>query len=95
MGWFTQAPLLDTLGLVSPQSVAYYPVDPRFIADSPYAVAPDLIADLQPDYLVILEVYGRNGIMQDARFAEQYSLLHKIETDIYNSDGMLIFELVH
>jgi hypothetical protein len=31
------------------------------------------------------------GLLPDPRFQARYRLLEKIETDIYGSDGMLIF----
>jgi hypothetical protein len=92
IGWYSDARILDTLGLVSPQSVAYYPIDPSMLGDMPYAVAPDLILDQQPDYIVILETYGRNGLLKDPRFEQLYRLREMIDTDVYNSQGMLIFE---
>jgi hypothetical protein len=57
-----------------------------------YAIPPDLILDEQPDFVVILEVYGRAGLLRDGRFWEQYRLRRKIPTDIYGSDGLLILE---
>ena len=92
LGFYTHLPILDTIGLNSPQTLDYYPLEPDLIAGAAYAIAPDLIFDEQPDYLVFLEIYGRAGLLQDPRFEEQYNLLHKIETDIYGSNGMLIYK---
>ena len=91
LGYFSGARILDTLGLNSPQSTRYYPLDPALYVIN-YAIPPQLILDEQPDYLVILEVYGRAGLLQEARFWEQYRLRRKIPTDIYGSDGLLILE---
>jgi hypothetical protein len=91
LGFFTGAKILDTVGLNSPQSLRYYPLDPA-VYEINYAIPPDLIIDNQPDFVVILEVYGRRGLLKDPRFQENYRLLKKIPTDIYGSDGMLIFE---
>ena len=93
IGWYSGARILDTVGLVSPESTAYYPVDPSMLATTVYAVAPDLILDQRPDYIVILETYGRNGLLKDPRFAALYRLRSRLETNIYSSDGMLVFEL--
>jgi hypothetical protein len=93
VGYYSEAIILDTLGLISPQASAYYPIDESMLASSDYAVAPDLIFEEQPDFIVILEAYGRNGLLRDPRFEETYALREKIETDIYGSDGMLIYEL--
>ena len=93
MGYFTGMRILDTVGLNSPQSVKYYPADPSYYLIN-YAIPPDLILDMKPDLIVILEIYGRGGLIKDGRFQESYRLRQKIPADIYGSDGMLIFERV-
>jgi len=90
LGFYTGARILDTVGLNSPVSSRYYPLDPAYYVIN-YAIPPDLIVDQQPDYVVILEVYGRLGLLQDPRFQAAYLLRQKIPTDIYGTDGMLIF----
>jgi len=90
LGYFTNARILDTVGLNSPQVLAYYPLDKSYYVIN-YAISPDLIMDQQPDAVIFLEVYGRNGLLKDERFQKQYALLEKIPTDIYGSDGMLIY----
>lgn len=94
VGWTSGARILDTLGLISPEASAYYPIDPSLLATTAYAVAPDLIINEQPDYVVMLETYGRNGLLKDARFVEAYRLRQVIDTDIYGSEGMLVFERI-
>jgi hypothetical protein len=79
------------VGLISPKASTYYPLDPKFYVIN-YAIPPQLILDSQPDYIVILEVYGRNGLLIDPRFQSVYTLQEKIPTDIYGSDGLLIFK---
>jgi hypothetical protein len=90
VGFVSEARILDTLGLVSPESTAYYPLPDEAYATA-YAVSTDLILDQQPDYLVLLEVYVRNTLQRSPAFAEQYELYLKWPTDIYGSDGMLVF----
>jgi hypothetical protein len=90
VGWFTRAPILDTVGLVSPEAVPYYPLDPSLLVIN-YAIAPDLIRDLQPAYIVTLEVYVRESLLPASWFQEAYRLVAKLDTNIYGSDGMLIF----
>jgi hypothetical protein len=90
LGYFTGAPILDTLGLISPQVDKYYPLpDSAYVGN--YAIPSKLINDLQPDFLVILEVYGRKTLLVDPIFKERYDQIKKIPTDMYGSDGMLIF----
>ncbi len=91
LGFFTGARILDTVGLNSPQSTEYYPFDPSEYVIN-YAIPADLILDQHPDFIVILEVYGRKSLLPDPGFQQAYSLRQKIPTDIYGSDGMLIFE---
>ena len=90
LGYSTSARILDTVGLNSVETLKYYPLDSSYYVIN-YAVPPDLILDNLPDFIVLLEVYGRNGLFKDQYFWENYSLLEKIPTDIYSSDGMLIF----
>lgn len=93
LGYYSGANILDTVGLNSPISSQYYPLDAKYYVIN-YAIPPDLILDIKPDYLVILEVYGRAGLLKDERFIQEYGLVEKIPTDIYRSDGMLIFRRI-
>jgi hypothetical protein len=91
LGFYTPFRFLDTVGLNSPVSTSYYPLDASYYVIN-YAIPPDLILENLPDYIVILEVYGREGLLKDPRFQASYVLRDKIPTDIYGSDGMLIFQ---
>ncbi|MCJ7622942.1 MAG: hypothetical protein MUO76_05535 [Anaerolineaceae bacterium] len=90
LGYFTGVQILDTVGLNSPQTLQYYPLDKRYYVSN-YAIPTKLILDEKPDWLVILEIYGRLTLLQDERFNEEYTLWRKLPSDIYDSDGMLIF----
>jgi hypothetical protein len=91
LGYFTRARILDTVGLITPVTLDYFPIAPEHYVIN-YAVPSDLIIDQQPDYLVILEVYGRAGLLRDERFNEGYRLIATYPTDIYGSKAMLVFE---
>lgn len=91
LGFYTGARILDTVGLNSPQSTRYYPLDPAYYVIN-YAIPPQLILDSRPDFIVILEVYGRAGLLKDPLFWQLYTLRQKIPADIYGSDGLLILE---
>jgi hypothetical protein len=91
IGWFTDAPLLDTVGLVSPEVVPYYPLDPSQMVIV-YAISAEMIRDFQPDYLVTLEIYVRESVLRDPWFHESYTLIEEIDTSMYESHGMLIFK---
>ena len=90
LGFYTNDKILDTVGLNSAQAMKYYPLDPKYYTIN-YSIPPRLILDSLPDYIVILEVYGREGLLKDPQFWQDYRLVQKIPTDIYGSDGMLIF----
>jgi hypothetical protein len=91
VGWYTGAPILDTVGLISPEAVAYYPLDPDQLVTN-YAMSADLIRDFQPDYIITLEVYVRETLLAAPWFQMEYEQVVKIETDVYGSEGMLVFE---
>ena len=93
VGFVSGARILDTLGLISPASTAYYPL-PDAAHATTYAVSTDLILDGQPDYVILLEVYLRNTLARSDAFAAQYELVHKWPTDIYESDGMLVYRRI-
>jgi hypothetical protein len=56
-----------------------------------YAIPTGLILDQQPDYLIALEVYVRNTLLHSEVFLEQYELLRRWPTDIYGSEGLLVY----
>ena len=90
LGYGTDAVILDTLGLISPQAVNYYPLpDDAYVIN--VAMPAELLLDELPEYLVALEVYGRETFLTLPSFSDQYELIHTIPTNIYGSDGMLIF----
>jgi hypothetical protein len=36
-------------------------------------------------------VYGRLGLLRDPEFNEHYALIQTIPTDLYGSEGMLVY----
>ena len=90
LGYYTPARILDTVGLNSPMSTSYYPLPPEKLVIN-YAIPADLVLDQGPDWLVVLEVYVRNTLLEDKRFITQYELVKSFDTDIYGSQGMLIY----
>jgi hypothetical protein len=90
LGYYSRARILDTVGLMSPEASAYYPLDDSAYVIN-YAIATDLILQESPDYVVFLEVYGRNTLLADPRFGRAYEPQRTIPSDIYGSRGMLIW----
>ena len=91
LGYRTRMHILDTVGLVTPESTRHYPADPGIYVIN-YAIPADLVLALDPGYIIILEVYGRRGLLPDPGFQARYQLLEKIGTGIYGADGMLLFK---
>jgi hypothetical protein len=90
IGYESGARILDTVGLVSPQAVRYYPLpDEAYVIT--YAMSTDLILDEAPDYLIALEVYVRHTLMRSQAFLERYELLQRWPTGIYGSEGLLVY----
>jgi hypothetical protein len=90
VGYASGARILDTLGLVSPQSTKYYPL-PEDAYAMIYAVPTQLILDEQPDYAILLEVYVRNTLLSSPDFAARYEIDRAWPTDIYDSEAMIVF----
>jgi hypothetical protein len=91
LGYHTPGEMFDLLGLISPEASTYYPL-PASAYVINYAVPSQLVADVGPEFIIILEVYGRNTLLRDEQFGMEYELLSMLETDIYGSDGLLIFK---
>jgi hypothetical protein len=90
IGYESGVPILDTLGLISPDSVDYYPLPDQAYVIA-YAVSSELILAERPDYLIVLEVYARNTLLRSAAFDAQYELYKTWPTDIYGSSSLLVY----
>ncbi len=90
LGYDLNAHILDLVGLNSKEVMQYYPLpDEMYVIN--YAVPPGAVFAAMPDYVVLLEIYGRNGLLKEARFAQAYELVDRIDTDMYTSDGLLVY----
>ena len=84
LGYYSRARILDTVGLVTPELSAYYPVDPALVPPGAnYAIPPALILDYRPDYLVVMADFVRRGLARSAAFRSQYAEAWNIPTDYY------------
>jgi hypothetical protein len=83
IGYHTRARVLDTVGLVSPSAVRYYPIpNAQLLADN--AVPSALIRDARPDYVVTLDRFIRGTLVPDSWFFENYQLVEARE--LYDKD---------
>jgi hypothetical protein len=90
LGFAYSGPILDTVGLVSPSSRPYYPLDASLVAGNS-AIPPDLIAAEKPDLVVLLEIFGRRGLLLDNRFQSDYRLWRTYPSRVFGSRGLLVF----
>lgn len=89
LGYDTNAQILDTVGLNSPESLDYYPIPiEKYVIN--YAIPAELILDQTPDWIIIQEVYGRETFLKDPDFYNGYTQFGVLRNDIYGSEGMLI-----
>jgi hypothetical protein len=91
LGYYSEAKIFDLLGLVSPSATKYYPA-PESIYAINFAVPPELVRELRPDYMIVLEAYVRLGVLKDQDLLAQYELIQTVPTEIYGSEGLLIFK---
>ncbi|MBK8026924.1 MAG: hypothetical protein IPK19_37440 [Chloroflexi bacterium] len=86
VGYFSRATIVDTVGLVTPELTRYYPVDPAIVAaDQNYAIPPALVADTQPEYLVTMEGFVREGLAREPWFQETYRLIRERPFPFYGT----------
>jgi hypothetical protein len=89
-GYYCDCRILDTVGLVSPEAVKYYPLPPASYAVN-YAVAPDLIRDEAPRYLVSLDVFIRRSFDEAAWFQRDYQAVWHADTAVFGSRRLEVF----
>jgi hypothetical protein len=92
VGYYSQARILDTVGLVTPEIANYYPVDKSILVQGEnYAVPPGIILDYRPEYIVLMEDFVHNGLALNAAFLTLYTQVWFIPTDYYGS-GMILYQ---
>ena len=91
IGYFSEARILDTVGLISPEALKYYPL-PADLYETSYAIPPHLIMSTRPDYVVTMEVFAENGLLIDPQFVEDYSEIYRKPTDAFGGTNLLVFQ---
>ena len=97
LGWGLRGRVLDTVGLVTPGAERFYPIPAsQFVID--YAVPPQLVLAMRPDFFVSLEVFIRRSCLVDPAFQAAYAVdesLSDRSQSTFGSQGLLVFRRVH
>jgi hypothetical protein len=90
LGYFCRCRILDTVGLVSPESVRYYPLPAEMHLVSS-AVPPDLIRDARPAWLVTLDVFIGRSLLPLDWFAREYEPVVAAPTRAFGSRALVVY----
>ena len=90
LGYASNLRVLDTVGLVSPAALPYYPLPPeQVVADN--AIPARLIVDRQPDAVVTLDAFAQKSLLSDAAFMRDYRLEASYQAPVWRSNELLVF----
>lgn len=79
VGYVTGAPIIDFIGLVSPDSVAHYPVEKACVLPGVIHTLPlSLLQASYPDWVVITENQITPCVIHSAWFLESYELVYEV-----------------
>ena len=90
LGYYCDCQILDTVGLISPEALEYYPL-PLSMYVVNYAVPPNLIREKTPTYVVSLDVFIRSSLLRETWFLRDYGLDWEAETRAFGSRRLLVF----
>ena len=82
--------IIDTVGLISPEAVPYLLKAPLPDQPTNYAISNEVIEALQPDYIISLEIFTRVTLLKSADFLESYQLVEVVNTNAFESEGLLV-----
>ena len=94
LGYASNLRILDTVGLVSPEAIKYYPL-PREQVLTDNAIPARLIVDQQPDVVVTLDAFAMRSLLPDAAFQRDYVLERSIPASVWQSENLLVFRRAH
>ncbi|MDQ3810131.1 MAG: hypothetical protein M3336_07565 [Chloroflexota bacterium] len=93
LGYASRVRILDTVGLVSPAALAYYPLPPdQLVVDN--AIPAGLILDARPDMVVTLAAFAERSLLGDPTFDRQYRLELAVPVHVWESSRLLMFRRV-
>lgn len=78
IGYVTKAPIVDFIGLVTPESVRFYPIDEKCTDRSRlYIIPPRLIEETRPEWLVASEDQLSSCSLESEWFTTSYEKVHE------------------
>jgi len=90
LGYASNLRVLDTVGLISPAALPYYPLPAsQLVTDN--AIPARLIADRQPDVVVTLDAFAQRSLLPDADFQRDYRLEVSYPATVWQSHELLVF----
>lgn len=89
---FLESKIIDTVGLVTSEAIKYQYRSPQTGQQFSYAIPTELILDLEPDYVLSLEIFIRPSLLTSEAFLHQYSVLSVIPSDAMGSNGFYVFK---
>jgi hypothetical protein len=93
LGYVSGLRILDTVGLVSPAALAYYPLPAdQLVTDN--AIPSALIEAERPDAIVSLDAYVQGTLLQDPTFLRDYRLVKRVPAEVWQSHALLVFRRV-
>jgi hypothetical protein len=92
LGYITRGHILDTVGLVSPGVMRYYP-RPRELGLA-YVIPPIFIQGEHPDFIVALNGFFPEQLLQAGWFTREYRLREAFPVTYAGHKEMLVYERV-
>ena len=93
IGYASNLRMLDTVGLVSPAALPYYPLPAdQVVTDN--AIPPRLINDQKPDAVVTLDAFVQRSLLLDAAFQHDYRLEASYPANVWQSQELLVFRRI-
>ncbi len=90
LGYASNLRILDTVGLVSPVAIPYYPL-PREQVLTDNAIPARLIIDQKPDVVVTLDAFAQLSLLPDPAFQRDYVLERSLPAAVWQSAALLVF----
>jgi arabinofuranosyltransferase len=90
LGYASKLRILDTVGLVSPSAIPYYPLPAdQLVTDN--AIPSRLIHDQRPEVVVTLDAFAQGSLMNDPTFQREYRLERTYPAPVWQSEELLMF----